>query len=164
MSTINARNLRSADYFQSSHVPEASSDSVYSYVMTHKDHYGRLDIRADESGQFEILGSVIPEEPTPIGVVTWIPVVTTDPGKFERFLEPGPERVVATEPGTLLWFSLRDKMNPNHYAIIDLYADKRGLIKHNDGEVAAELKGNAPELVVGGWKHVISNAIVYKVQ
>lgn len=110
------------------------------------------------------MGSLVPDKPADIGIVTWIPIVAVRDKSdvFEQFCAQGPSRVQATEPDTLLWFSLKDKTIPGRYAIIDLYADRSGLLAHNEGEVAATLKGNAPELVAGGWKAVVSNAIVYQ--
>lgn len=63
-----------------------------------------------------------------------------------------------------MWFYLKDKSHPGHYAIIDLYEGASGLEAHNRGEVAAALKREAATLVRGGWKAVLSGAIVYEVR
>lgn len=139
---------------------------IYSYVMEQNGHHARLDIRSDPEGQFEVMGSLTPDPPVRIGLITWIPIVATQGlfETFERFCAQGPSRVQATEPETLMWFYLKDKSHPGHYAIIDLYEGASGLEAHNRGEVAAALKREAATLVRGGWKAVLSGAIVYEVR
>ena len=115
--------------------------------------------------RFDVLGSVVPEHPTAISLITYIPLVAT-PGKseaLESLLSAGPARVAREEPKTIHWYALRDVHRESHYAILDLYADRDGLEQHLAGDVAATLRAHAPELVVGGWKGVVSNAINYEV-
>ena len=83
--------------------------------------------------------------------------------QFEHFVAQSLERVVASEPETLLWFSLRNRQQNNRYAIIDLYRNEDGLMKHKNGKFASNLKVKAPELVVRGWKSVVTNAAAYTV-
>jgi len=56
-----------------------------------------------------------------------------------------------TEPKTLLWTSL--KINENTYAIFDTFVDASGRDAHFGGKVAAALKAQADDLVVGGWEN-----------
>ncbi|MEC7289359.1 MAG: hypothetical protein VXW22_04605 [Pseudomonadota bacterium] len=167
MRVINPDHIQSADYALFGEMPSTATgdDVLHSYVMERGGKFARLDIRSDKEGRFEVMGSLVPERPVEIGVVTWIPIVAApDKSKaFEQFCEQGPSRVLATEPETLLWFSLKDKSNAGKYAIIDLYRDESGLQAHNVGEVAANLKANSPDLVFGGWKAVVSGASVYAV-
>lgn len=163
MRAVNSGKLVSADYQPYNSLPPLAEDTEFSYVMSAKNRFARLDIHNDDRGHFDVLGSLVPNDSVSIKLVTWIPIKTTNAAAFEDFVEQGPKRVLATEPETLLWFSLRHKTNSNQYAIIDLYAGESGLIKHNEGEVAAALKANASRFVAGGWKAVVSGAIVFEV-
>ena len=75
--------------------------------------------------------------------------------KLEAFLQKGSQLVRQTEPGTPLWFGLREN---NNFAIFDLFYNDLGREKHFAGQVANALKVNAPELVDGGWEQgVVEN-------
>lgn len=167
MRVINPGHIQSADYDLFDELPSTATGVgiLHSFVMEQGGKFARLDIRSDDQGRFEVMGALVPERAVEIGVVTWIPIVAA-PEKskaFEQFCEQGPSRVLATEPKTLLWFSLKDKSNAGQYAIIDLYRDESGMQAHNVGEVAANLKANSRELVSGGWKAVVSGASVFAV-
>ncbi|WP_240009527.1 putative quinol monooxygenase [Marinomonas algicola] len=61
-----------------------------------------------------------------------------------------------TEPKTLLWTSL--KLNNNTFGIFDTFTDESGRDAHFAGKVAAALKAQADDLVVGGWENgVLTN-------
>ncbi len=113
-----------------------------------------------EHFSFSVIGSVVPVTPVPISIITYIKLVAAEgkAEKLENLLSIGSKRVIATEPETYQWYALKDLRRASHYALLDLYADEQGLAKHLKGEVAATLKANAGELVLGGWKAIVSQA------
>ena len=75
--------------------------------------------------------------------------------QLEQFLQKGSQLVRQTEPGTPLWFGLKEN---NNYAIFDLFYNEQGREQHFSGQVAQALQANAKNLVNGGWeKGVIAN-------
>jgi quinol monooxygenase YgiN len=75
------------------------------------------------------------------------------PGQEENlatFLAGGASAVAATEPLTLSWFAVR--IDTGTFAIIDFFADQNGQDAHVSGQVAAALKANADQMIVGGWE------------
>src|SRR5579872_519995 len=61
-----------------------------------------------------------------------------------------------TEPQTLQWLALRQ--NGGTFAIVDFFRDEQGRAAHFAGQVAAALKGAAPDAVAGGWERgVVAN-------
>jgi quinol monooxygenase YgiN len=82
------------------------------------------------------------------------------PGQEEAlaaFLTGGANLVQATEPGTLLWYALR--IGKDRFVIFDLFANEAGQAAHFGGQVAAALKGKAPELISGGWEGGVLSGI-----
>ena len=74
------------------------------------------------------------------------------PGQEENlatFLAGGAGAVASTEPLTLSWFAVR--MDANTFGIIEFFADQAGQNAHLSGQVAAALKANADQMIVGGW-------------
>lgn len=64
----------------------------------------------------------------------------------------GAAQVVAkTEPKTLLWTSL--KLDENTFGIFDTFTDEDGRNAHFAGKVAAALKSQADDIIVGGWEN-----------
>lgn len=57
--------------------------------------------------------------------------------------------VTRTEPKTLYWAALR--LDENHFAIFDIFADNSGREAHFAGKVAGLLKEKSAVLVDGGW-------------
>ncbi len=75
--------------------------------------------------------------------------------QLEAFLQKGSTLVHQTEPGTPLWFGLKEHEN---FAIFDLFYNETGREQHFSGQVASALKERAPELVKGDWeKGVVKN-------
>ena len=75
------------------------------------------------------------------------------PGQEEnlaKFLSGGASAVASTEPLTLSWFSVR--IDASTFGIIDFFADQAGQDAHVSGQVAAALKANADQMIVGGWE------------
>ena len=70
---------------------------------------------------------------------------------LEQLLTGAAPIIEQTEPKTLLWTSL--KLNSNTYAIFDTFTDESGRDAHFAGKVAAALKAQADDLVVGGWEN-----------
>lgn len=80
-------------------------------------------------------------------------------------LVAGRDVVAQTEPGTLHWLGLRSEIDPDEFAIFDLFADASGRAEHFAGRVAATLKACAGELVDRGWDEgVLARAVHYDVQ
>jgi hypothetical protein len=74
------------------------------------------------------------------------------PGQEENlaaFLSGGAAGVAATEPLTLSWFAVR--IDTSTFGIIDFFAGQAGQDAHVSGQVAAALKANADQMIVGGW-------------
>lgn len=69
---------------------------------------------------------------------------------LEQLLTGAAPVIAQTEPKTLLWTSL--KLNTNTYGIFDTFTDESGRQDHFAGQVAAALKAEANELIVGGWE------------
>ncbi|RUR13181.1 hypothetical protein [Legionella sp. km772] len=69
--------------------------------------------------------------------------------KLEHFLKQGSQLVRQTEPGTPLWFGLKEN---NSYAIFDLFYQESDRQQHFKGQVAKALQLNAPDLIKGGWE------------
>lgn len=69
--------------------------------------------------------------------------------KVSDFLQTGAKLVRETEPNTKFWFALQN--NGQIFGIFDVFADDAGRAAHFDGKVAAALKDNAGNLIVGGW-------------
>lgn len=87
-------------------------------------------------------------------------VLKAQPGKEQELqqLLIGAASVVAqTEPKTLLWTSL--KLDSNTFGIFDTFTDEGGREAHFAGKVAAALKAQADDLVVGGWDNGVLNNI-----
>ncbi|WP_417585823.1 putative quinol monooxygenase [Nitrincola sp.] len=87
-------------------------------------------------------------------------LLKAQPGKEQELqqLLIGAASVVAqTEPKTLLWTSL--KLDSNTFGIFDTFVDERGREAHFSGKVAAALKAQADDLVVGGWDNGVLNNI-----
>lgn len=83
------------------------------------------------------------------------------PGQEEKLaslLAGAAEIVKATEPTTLYWFATRT--GSRKFTINDGFANENGLKNHFGGKVAALLKEQAPELVVGGWENGVLPNIV----
>ena len=84
--------------------------------------------------------------------------MTAAPGQTQAFSEflTGAAPVVAnTEPGTELWFAMR---NDDTLVIFDVFEDAAARDAHFGGAVAAALKDGAPKLVRGGWEQgVLTN-------
>ncbi|WP_244940895.1 hypothetical protein [Legionella sainthelensi] len=75
--------------------------------------------------------------------------------QLEEFLYKGSSLVRKTEPGTPLWFGLKEK---EHFAIFDLFYNETGRETHFSGQVANALKENASKLVQNGWENgVVKN-------
>ena len=69
------------------------------------------------------------------------------PGKeleVEAFLHEG-LRLVAQEPGTLLWFATR--LGPSSFAIFDAFEGEQGRQAHLSGKIADALMASAPDLL-----------------
>ena len=58
--------------------------------------------------------------------------------------------VADTEPKTLYWVALR--LDRDHFAIFDIFADESGREAHFAGKVAGLLKEKSSALVEGGWQ------------
>ena len=87
-------------------------------------------------------------------------LLKAQPGKEQELqqLLIGAASVVAqTEPKTLLWTSL--KLDSNTFGIFDTFTDESGREAHFAGKVAAALKAQADDLVVGGWDNGVLNNI-----
>ncbi len=75
--------------------------------------------------------------------------------KLEEFLKKGSQLVGQTEPGTPIWFGLKENKN---FAIFDFFYNEQGREQHFSGQVAHALKENASELVANGWDNgVVKN-------
>ncbi|ARB93480.1 hypothetical protein [Legionella longbeachae] len=75
--------------------------------------------------------------------------------QLEEFLRKGSSVVRQTEPGTPLWFGLKEK---EHFAIFDLFYNETCRKLHFSGQVAKALKEKALELVQNGWENgVVQN-------
>lgn len=75
---------------------------------------------------------------------------------LEELLTEAAPVIKQTEPKTLLWTSL--KLNDNTFAIFDTYLDESGRQAHLDGKIAAALKAQSDDLIVGGWENgVVKN-------
>ena len=69
---------------------------------------------------------------------------------LEQLLTGAAQVIEQTEPKTLLWTAL--KLNNNTFGIFDIITDETGRTDHFAGKVAAALKAQAADLVVGGWE------------
>ena len=69
---------------------------------------------------------------------------------LEQLLIRAAQVIEQTEPETLLWTSL--KLNNNTFGIFDTFTDEKGRQAHFAGKVAAALKAQVGDLVVGGWE------------
>lgn len=70
--------------------------------------------------------------------------------------------VTETEPQTLYWVALR--LDENHFAIFDIFANEEGRKAHFAGKVAGLLKAQSNILVDGGWdKGVVTNVHNYNI-
>lgn len=75
---------------------------------------------------------------------------------LEELLTGAASVIKKTEPKTLLWTSL--KLNNDTFGIFDTFTDESGREAHFSGQVAAALKAQADDLVVGGWENgVLTN-------
>src|SRR5258708_2982634 len=82
---------------------------------------------------------------------TFIPF-KANPGKdaaVASLLSGAAALVHQTEPETLQWLALRE--GEGQFAIVDFFHDQKGRAAHFAGQVAAALKGAAPDAVQGGW-------------
>lgn len=68
---------------------------------------------------------------------------------LEQLLTGAAQIVEQTEPETLLWTSL--KLNNNTFGIFDTFTDEEGRQAHFAGKVAAALKAQSGDLIIGGW-------------
>lgn len=69
------------------------------------------------------------------------------PGKeddLQAFLDQG-AGMAADEPDTIAWFAVR--FGPSTFAIFDAFADDSGRDAHLNGDIAAALMKNAPDLL-----------------
>lgn len=69
---------------------------------------------------------------------------------LEQLLTGAAQIIKQSEPETLLWTSL--KLDNNTFGIFDTFTDDKGRQAHFEGKVAAALKAQANELIVGGWE------------
>lgn len=69
---------------------------------------------------------------------------------LEQLLTGAAQVIKQTEPKTLLWTSL--KLNNNTFGIFDTFIDEKGREAHFAGKVAAALKEQAGDLIIGGWE------------
>jgi quinol monooxygenase YgiN len=76
---------------------------------------------------------------------------------LEQLLMGAAKIIDQTEPETLLWTSL--KLNNNTFGIFDTFTDESGRQAHFAGKVAAALKAQAGDLIVGGWEEGVLNNI-----
>ena len=75
---------------------------------------------------------------------------------LEELLTGAASVIKQTEQKTLLWTAL--KLNSNTFGIFDTFTDRSGREAHFAGQVAAALKAQADDLVVGGWENgVLTN-------
>lgn len=70
--------------------------------------------------------------------------------KVVDFLVSGANIVKQTEQKTSYWYALQ--FSDNKFGIIDFFADQSGIDAHFAGKVAAAIKENADNLIVGGWE------------
>ena len=70
---------------------------------------------------------------------------------LEQLLTGAAQVIEETEAKTLLWTSL--KLDSNTFGIFDTFTDESGRQAHFAGKVAAALKAQADDLVVGGWEN-----------
>ncbi len=70
---------------------------------------------------------------------------------LENLLSGAASVIQQTEPKTLLWTSL--KLNDNTFGIFDTFTDNSGREAHFAGNVAAALKAQADDLIIGGWEN-----------
>lgn len=79
-----------------------------------------------------------------------------------EFLTAGASLVAQTEPNTKLWYALNG--GNGQYAIFDVFPNEAGRAEHFQGQVAAALKENAPDLVENGWEQgVLENVRNYSI-
>lgn len=70
---------------------------------------------------------------------------------LEQLLTGAAQVIEQTEPNTVLWTSL--KLNDNTFAIFDTFTNEKGRQTHFEGKVAAALKAQADDLIIGGWEN-----------
>lgn len=87
------------------------------------------------------------------------------PGKeaaLAELLTGAADIILANEPRTLLWYAIQ--VDASNFAIFDVFPDAEAKAAHFVGQVAALLKHNAEELVIGGWDEgVVANIRNYAV-
>jgi quinol monooxygenase YgiN len=91
--------------------------------------------------------------------------IRSRPGKaaaLAKLLTGAAEIIEATEPETLLWYALQ--IEPDRFAIFDVFPSEIAKQAHFSGKVAASLKAKAEELIQGGWdKGVTENIRSYQI-
>ena len=99
-----------------------------------------------------------------MNIAVFIPV-TAKEGQAEvvaEFLSGGAAIIEETEPQTSYWYALQ--FSESKFGILDFFADQSGVDAHFAGQVAAALKENAENLLVGGWDDgVVANIHQYEV-
>lgn len=87
----------------------------------------------------EIVAAKLPNGTTQAKLALYVPIETRlgqgrDFGEMLVAAKP----LADAEPGTIAWYALRS--GPNHYAIIDFFADEEARQAHLNGPIAAALK------------------------
>jgi len=99
-----------------------------------------------------VLSSKHPEVKVTVATEATYILLNAQPGKelsLENLLTGAADVIKQTEPNTLLWTAL--KLSDNTFAIFDTFTDEAARHAHFNGKVAAALKDQAGDLVVGGW-------------
>jgi quinol monooxygenase YgiN len=123
----------------------------------------------DNVSNYDVLAAKVPPAGSrPAVRVGNLILLTAAPGKsaaLERLLIGVRDIAAANEPQTLYWFALKLEGAADRYAIYDLFPDEAGQSAHFAGQVAAALKAQSAELVVGGWEDgVLKNVTNLKVE
>lgn len=109
-------------------------------------------------GNAKILSGKTSNNPYDIKLAVFIPVIAKE-GQSEavaEFLTSGADIVKESEPKTSYWYALQ--FSETEFAIIDFFAEQSGVDAHFEGQVAAALKENADQLLIGGWDEgVVAN-------
>ncbi|MEM9463149.1 MAG: hypothetical protein AAGF11_53905 [Myxococcota bacterium] len=115
---------------------------------------------------YQTIAQKLPDQPVAVTKATAISLQAA-PGKADalaEFLTKGCAMVIDQEPLTPYWLALRSEHDDHRFAIVDFFPNQEGRQAHFEGQVAAALKANAHDLVVGGWEAgVIDNVVHFDV-
>ena len=132
-------------------------DQHFGLFDTFDGHLGRLKHIAGEIGRglvvrsftslsglpdmssSEIVAAKLPNGTAQAKLALYVPIETRlGQGRDFGELLVAAKQLADAEPGTIAWYALR--IGPNHYAIIDFFADEEARQAHLNGPIAASLK------------------------